>query len=280
MSPCGVLTLLSDFGLSDAYVGVMKGTIVQIQPTLTIIDLTHQIPPQNLWQGRFALMSAVPYFPAGTVHVAVVDPGVGGTRRAVAVALAANLGYLVGPDNGLLSGAIAQFGVSSAVELTNPYYWRAATPSSTFHGRDIFAPVGAHLARGVPLAELGRPVDPQTLLHLDLPVADQHADQHQEQQTYRGCIQAIDHFGNLITTIPSHAVSEAAWSVTVAGREFAGQRTYGDRAPGELLALIGSHGWVEIAVSNGSAHEKLGIGWGERVDVMVHQRGHKPESTT
>jgi S-adenosyl-L-methionine hydrolase (adenosine-forming) len=158
MEDARILTLLTDFGLNDVYVGVMKGVIAQVNPQLRVIDLTHQIPPQNVTAAQFNLMNAYPYFPPGTVHVAVVDPGVGGTRRAIAIQLAE--AFLVGPDNGLLSGVVAQKQVIQAVELTNTRYWRNATPSSTFHGRDIFASVGAHLASGVAIAEMGDAIAP------------------------------------------------------------------------------------------------------------------------
>jgi len=136
-----LITLLSDFGLKDVYVGVMKGVIAQINPGLTVVDLTHQIPPQNIAAARFNLMNAYLYFPVGTVHVAVVDPGVGSHRRGIALQIDA--GFLVGPDNGLFSGVVHQTGVIAAVELTNAQYWWTPTPSTTFHGRDIFAAVGA-----------------------------------------------------------------------------------------------------------------------------------------
>ncbi|MCY7320267.1 MAG: SAM-dependent chlorinase/fluorinase, partial [Phormidesmis sp. CAN_BIN36] len=131
-----ILTLLSDFGLSDVYVAVMKGAIAQINSALTVIDLTHQVLPQDIATARFHLMNAYPYFPAGTVHVAVVDPGVGSLRRAIAIQLES--GFLVAPDNGLVSGVLSQNSAIAAVELTNPFYWRTASPSTTFHGRGGF----------------------------------------------------------------------------------------------------------------------------------------------
>ena len=270
-----ILTLLSDFGLSDIYVGVMKGVIAQINPSLTVIDLTHQIPPQNIAAARFCLMNAYPYFPSGTVHVAVVDPGVGSTRRAVAVELAD--GFLVGPDNGLFSGLLSQNGMPwvrttassphsmsyTVVELTNPEYWRPE-PSATFHGRDIFAPVGAHLASGVPLKKLGRVIDPNTLVQLALPEWTQTATR------IDGCIQYVDRFGNLITNIPAACVQGKTWSVQAAGLRITGSRTYRDRPTGSPVALVGSHGWVEIAVTNGNAQLQLGLDWAEEVQIVLH----------
>lgn len=243
------ITLLTDFGLSDVYVGVMKGVIAHINPTLPVVDLTHQIPPQNIAAGRFCLMNAVPYFPAGTVHIAVVDPGVGSYRRAIAVEFAG--GFLVGPDNGLFSGVLSQSPAVAAVELTNPEYWRTPAPSSTFHGRDIFAPAGAYLATGIPLTKLGKTIDPKTLIKLSFPACVP------SETEIAGTIQYIDHFGNLVTNIPGNYVEGKSWVVVAGSLTIPSVHTYSDAPPGTLLALIGSHGWVEIALSGGSAELKL-----------------------
>jgi S-adenosylmethionine hydrolase len=267
-----ILTLLTDFGLSDAYVGVLKGTIAQINPHLTVIDLTHEIPPQNIALARFALMSAFPYFPPETVHVAVVDPGVGSQRRAIAIALGTDpaqpIGFLVGPDNGLFSGVLSQMPVLEAVALTHAAYWRTPEPSRTFHGRDIFAPVGAHLASGVALANLGIPIALESLTQFDLPTC--RATRLDDRTTrVTGCIQAIDHFGNLITNIPATEVCGKAWHVLVNNLLLPGQLTYSDNAIGQLVALVGSHGWVEIAVNGGSAQIRLNWEFGQMVRVVV-----------
>lgn len=284
-----LLTLLSDFGLSDSYVGMMKGAIAQVNAALTVIDLTHQIPPQNIALARFVLMTAYPYFPEGTVHVAVVDPGVGSTRRAIALAIgeepADPTGFLVGPDNGLFSGVLAAHSVIAAVELTEPEYWLTPKPSATFHGRDIFVPVGAHLASGVPLHQLGQSIAPETLVALDLPQCYQCEEAGASAQAntvledaaaiaprvckLMGCIQAIDHFGNVITNIPESRVLGKRWSLSVNGTTLSGKKIYSDSQPGELIALIGSHGWVEIAVNGGSAQAKLNLGWHDSVCVVV-----------
>ncbi len=255
-----VLTLLTDFGLSDAYVGVMKGTIVQINPRLPVIDLTHQVPPQDIATARFHLMSAYPYFPRGTVHVVVVDPGVGSSRRAIAVQLEA--GFLVGPDNGVFSGVLSQHRAIAAVELTNPRYWLTVHPSTTFHGRDIFAPVGAHLGTGVSLSKLGDVIDVASLTQFPFP------DAIQTETGFQGVIQAIDHFGNLITNISGDCIHQS-WSVQIQGQPYPGQKTYAEAKPGEVLGLIGSHGWVEIAVNSGNAHKELAMQVGSEISVLT-----------
>jgi S-adenosylmethionine hydrolase len=256
-----ILTLLTDFGFSDVYVGVLKGVITQINPRLTVIDLTHQVPPQNVAAGSFCLFSAYSYFPTGTVHIAVVDPGVGSHRRGVAIQFAA--GFLVGPDNGLFSRVLHQSPAQAAVELTNPDYWRSPQPSTTFHGRDIFASVGAHLASGVPLEALGTAIDLTTLVQLSLP------EYRLTDTGVEGYIQYVDHFGNLITNIPGTVVQGKPWWVEAAGSIIPGEQTYSDRLVGNLIALVGSHGCIEIALNQGNAQARLSLGTGDAVQVML-----------
>jgi S-adenosylmethionine hydrolase len=260
MSQQKLLTLLSDFGDRDVYVAVMKGVIAQINPKLTVVDLTHQIPPQSIAAARFNLMNAYPYFPEGTVHVAVVDPGVGSGRRAIAIKFAQ--GFLVGPDNGIFSGVLSQSPVISAVELTNPDYWRTPQPSRTFHGRDIFAPVGVHLASGVPFLRLGREIDPETLARLKI------SDYKETTTGVVGCIQYIDHFGNLVSNIPGSYIQGKTWCVQAAGLRIPGCETYSDVGIGKAIALVGSHGWIEIAVNSGNAHSHLQINLQGTVKVI------------
>ncbi|MBE9205452.1 SAM-dependent chlorinase/fluorinase [Nostoc sp. LEGE 06077] len=260
LNQASLLTLLSDFGDRDVYVGVMKGIIAQINPLLRVVDLTHQIPPQNIAAARFCLMNAYPYFPNGTVHIAVVDPGVGGNRRAIAVEFAG--GFLVGPDNGIFSGVLSQTPAVAAVELTNSEYWRTPQPSRTFHGRDIFAPVGANLANGVPLKYLGKEINPATLLQLGM---------GKYQKTSRGVlghIQYIDHFGNLISNIPGNYAEGKTWLVQIAGLTIPGVETYSDGEVGAAVALVGSHGWVEIAINGGNAHSQLQINWQDTLEIL------------
>lgn len=261
MTKTKIITLLSDFGLSDVYVGIMKGVIAQINPTVTVVDLTHQIPPQNIVAARFSLMNAYPYFPVGTVHIAVVDPGVGSQRRAVALQL--DGGFLVGPDNGLFSGVLSQKSLITAVELIHSNYWLTSTPSTTFHGRDIFAPVGAHLASGVSIEQVGQPIDSATLVQLAITEPTPTA------TGIVGCIQYIDHFGNLVTNIPATSVAGKAWGVVVTEQIIPSCQTYSDRPFGEVVTLIGSHGWVEIAVNGGNAQTQLQLHLGDNVQVLL-----------
>jgi hypothetical protein len=256
-----IITLLTDFGLEDGYVAAMKGVIAGIAPDADVVDVTHLIPPQDVASGRFRLLTATPYFPPGTVHLAVVDPGVGTRRRAVAVRSSSG-SFLVGPDNGLLLGALEADPAVAAVELSEPRFWRTTAPSATFHGRDVFAPVAAHLARGVALELLGPAVAPDSLVTVELPAW------RPVPGGAEGAVQAMDRFGNLISNVPGTVLSgNDAWTAWIAGRTVTGRRTYGDVSPGEALALVGSHGFVEIAVRQGSARDALGASIGIAVAV-------------
>ena len=261
----GVITLLTDFGHRDSYVGVMKGVIAGISPQNQVIDLCHGIRPQAILAARFNLLTSYQYFPEGTIHVVVVDPGVGTQRSAVAVQVALPTGHqmIVAPDNGILTG----FPIVAAVALTNATYWRAPQPSHTFHGRDIFAPVAAHLGNGVSMDQLGDQLLVTDLV--SLPISDAIA----TDRGYRGSIQYIDHFGNLVTTIPGDMLTYRSWTVRVGSDLAPYYATYGDTQPGALLALIGSHGYVEIAINNGSAARMLAGQLGDNVELIYAPRG-------
>lgn len=264
----GLITLLSDFGTQDVYVGVIKGVIAQINPLVRVIDLSHEISPQNLEVASFQLASAYPHFPQGTVYLAVVDPGVGSQRRAIAVQTAT--GFLVGPDNGLFSGVLshiqAQEEFESAavtvVELTAPEYWYTRQPSSTFHGRDIFAAVAAHLASGVALNQLGPMIDPQTLVRMPI------RGYHPTPTGFIGAIQCRDRFGNLITNIPACCLRGQSWQIKIGGWLLPLVNTYSDGPSGAMIGLIGSHGWLEIAINGGNAEQELEQQLGDQVEVI------------
>jgi len=255
-----IISLLTDFGLQDPYVGILKGVIWGIAPQVQFIDLSHAIPPQDVAAARFALMTAYPHLPSGTIHLAVVDPGVGSSRRAVAIQT--QRGYLVGPDNGLFSGVLEQSPPLAAVELNRPHYWRTPSPSRTFHGRDIFAPVAAHLANGIPLAELGDPLDVTELVRWDWPPPQL------ESNGCRGIIQAIDHFGNGITNLPGQWVEGRRWRAWIKGLPIRSATTFAEGREGELLALVGSSGWVEIVQNRGNASRSLAFKVGEEVRLQ------------
>lgn len=267
MSTNRLITLLSDFGLNDVYVGIMKGVIAQTNPAVRVVDLTHQIPPQNVTVAQFNLMNVYPYFPSGTVHMAVVDPGVGGSRRAIAIELAD--GFLVGPDNGLFTGFLNQQSAVQIVELTNVHYWRVPQPSHTFHGRDIFAPAAAHLASGVSIMELGETIDPSSLVQAPIPPCTATS------TGFIGNIQHIDRFGNVITNIPGDYVQHKIWSVAIGKLTLPGCQTYSDVGLGSPIALIGSHGWVEVAINGGDAHFQLRLNWDDSIRVTVQEGQEK-----
>ena len=277
-----LLVFTTDFGLSDSYAGVMKGVALSINPKAEMVDLTHQIAPQDLAQAAFVLATSYRYFPSYAVHVVVVDPGVGTERRPVAVVTPH--GRFVGPDNGVFTAVLSDYterapqtpGLAplppevSAVHLTNSKYWRHPV-SNTFHGRDIFAPVGAHLSLGTPLEQLGDPIGELFWLALAGPEFD--------GETIRGQVVYQDHFGNLVTNISGDSIARstaestsgsATTRVEVKGHAVHGlSRTFGD-GDREPIALIGSHGYLEIAVPNGNAALLLGVGPGEPVTVNFY----------
>lgn len=247
------IVLLTDFGLQDSYVGVMKGVIASICPTVPCLDLTHGIPPQQVVAASLCLSQAHAYFPDGSIFLCVVDPGVGSQRRAIAVEC--DRSFYVGPDNGLGSGLWRDQGIKQCVQLTNSPYWRTPNPSETFHGRDIFAPVAAHIANGVDLAQLGNPLDAADLVQLPAAPLSVTAD------AITGVIVHSDHFGNLISNIPASLLTPAC-HVYYQDRRLPWGQCYADQAPGQPLALIGSHGFLEIAVNGGNAqaffHSQIG----------------------
>lgn len=269
----GLITLTTDFGLQDHYVGVMKGVIAGIAPQARVIDLCHAVPPQDIARGAYVLAASCRYFPPGTIHVAVVDPGVGSERRALAVE--AGGWRWVAPDNGLLGWvfeALAELGL--AVGAPEGPAWRLGggaravvleareyqlpERSQTFHGRDVFAPVAAHLAKGVPLQRLGPPT--ATLLRLPRRLPER------TPTGWRGEVLHLDRFGNLVTNLRAAHCLGGACRVRVAGREIAGlSPSYAAMA--ELGAIIGSDGYLEIAVPGGNAAALLGAGPGTPVEV-------------
>ena len=258
-----LITLTTDFGLADSYVGVMKGVILSIDPTATIVDISHDITPQDVREAAYVLYTAYPYFPPDTIHVVVVDPGVGSQRRAIA--LRAAQARFVAPDNGVLSYVLAKEGMSEAVSLTHPRYHRP-TVSPTFHGRDIFAPVAAHLARCAPLAEFGEPLTEIVTFPLPQPQVLPYGD-------VVGHVLHIDRFGNLILDVrEGDFILGGGITLEVAGRHIQGLgRTFTDVPAGELVAYIGSAGHLEIALREGHAAQSLGVERGDEILLYRHR---------
>ncbi|MFZ5447441.1 MAG: SAM hydrolase/SAM-dependent halogenase family protein [Thermodesulfobacteriota bacterium] len=256
-----LITLLTDFGTRDFYVAAMKGVILGLNPEAKLVDLSHEVAPQDVRAGALLLAAAAPYFPPGAIHLAVVDPGVGSSRRALA---AQCLGHFwVGPDNGLFHLVFRQTFPSTIVSLENPDYFREQV-SATFHGRDIFAPVAAHLSLGVDLDRFGpRITDP---VSLDWP------EPQFGPEAIQGEIIYVDRFGNLVSNLGASEVLDwleqqvptiKVGSLTIRGLA----RTYTDGAPQKFLALIGSHGFVEIACAMDNAAQRLNAGVGLAVEI-------------
>jgi S-adenosyl-L-methionine hydrolase (adenosine-forming) len=252
VTPSGIVTLTTDFGTTDGYAGALKGAILARLPAARLVDLSHDVRPGDVATASHLLARAAPVFPAGTVHVAVVDPGVGSARRGLALRAAGQL--FVGPDNGIFEGVLEALGEAPvAHELANRSLWAAAV-SAVFHGRDVFGPVAAHLAGGGELASVGPALAPQQLVRLPVPAPSP------VPGGLRGEVVHVDRFGNLVTNLC--VAAGASGSVEVAGRTLPLSRTYADVPSGGLVALVGSSGRVEVAVRDGSAAAHLGTGAG------------------
>lgn len=277
-----VIALLTDFGTVDSYVGVMKGVMLGIRSQTRFIDITHAVQPQNVRQAAFVLMNAYRYFPTGTVFLVVVDPGVGSARRPLVVSAG---GYLfVGPDNGVFSYILNEWDDATLLEPTEGRFLLPQV-SSTFHGRDVFAPVAAHLAADVPLQSIGLVVtDPVMLPSPSLEVRD---------GSITGEVVHVDHFGNVVTSIGAMQwaggetlsltprFGEMRESVLVDARRAvvnAGvatlngiRQTYAQAEPGTLLATVGSDGFLEVAMNHGNAARQTGLAIGDRVELSLRE---------
>ena len=274
-----IITLTTDFGSADAYVAAMKGVILGINPEAKLIDICHSIKPQDISQAAFVLSTVYEFFPQRTIHLVVVDPGVGTERRAII--LRTPLADFVAPDNGVLSYVIQQSSAKpidfnrqqielepglKAVAITKPQFWRSPV-SPTFHGRDIFAPVAAYLSLGYPPTDFGEAITSLTVLPLPRPY-------QASDGTLVGHIIHIDNFGNLITSIKSHDLPSQAITIEVGEQLINGlSRTYGE---GEgLLALIGSSGYLELSLKGGNASAFLGAEVGNEVRIRLKSGGSR-----
>ena len=275
-----IITLTTDFGTRDAYVGAMKGVILTLCPSANVVDISHEVGRHAVAEAAYTLAAAAPYYPPDTVHVAVVDPGVGSSRRALA--LRSPHGVFLAPDNGTLTYVLAANGSTvplgsttagkgadtaevsycpvpsgcRAYVLDNPAYWLPEI-SHTFHGRDVFAPCAAHLANGTPISDLGSPVESVACLRTPSVTTGGRVD---------GVVVHVDRYGNLVTNIPASAVGVAS-VVNVHGRAITGLSASYEENVGGLLAIIGSSGTMEISVGRGSAASLLDAGVGTRVTV-------------
>jgi len=262
----GIITLLTDFGTEDGYVAAMKGVILSINPDATIIDISHQIPPQDITAGAFVLSQSAPFFPRGTVHIAVVDPGVGGKRKPILIET--DKYFFVGPDNGIFSIVLQNERIRRKIHLTNKDYFLGYI-SSTFHGRDIFSPVGAYLSLGIDPALFGKKIKTLTSLDVKKPFA--------RDGKITGRIMHIDRFGNLITNIDEGLLKRVfknkAFEIKIGGNII--KRlvpSYAYAKGDEAVSLIGSSGLLEIAIKEEKASTEMGVVKGDRVEVRLSDK--------
>ena len=254
-----MITLTSDFGLKDSYVSQIKGTILSINPKTTIVDITHEIEKFNIQMCAFILSSAIPYFPKGTVHLAVADPGVGKERRAIIVQT--KQAFFVGPDNGVLILSAKSQGIKHTYQI-NHSKLRLPTISNTFHGRDIFAPAAAYLDSGIAPSEFGPEITEV--------VEPKFVNVKQQENSFIGEVLHVDDFGNIITNIKLKEVASAKKAnVKLPNHILTLQfcKTYGQIPPEQALILIGSHGFLEIAINQGNASEKFQVKVGDDVEI-------------
>ena len=262
LDPCGVITLMTDFGTSDHFVGVMKGVILNINQKVRIVDITHAVPPQDVHGAAFLINSTYRYFPDGTIHVVVVDPGVGGRRRAIICQT--GTAYFVCPDNGILSYVLGNDTAHRVVALDNADYWLSEV-SNTFHGRDIFAPVAAHLSRGISLRQFGDAVNNVVRLPVHIPQVT--------KTTIVGSVIWIDQFGNLITNLTSAMLEsfgmDNGYVIRAGSAEICQLNcAYAESEKGKCLAIIGSSGYMEISVNQGNAAQVLGLKRSDAIEIL------------
>ena len=262
-----IITLTTDFGLTDPFVGIMKGAILRIAPDVQIVDVTHDIRSYDISEGIFVVNSFYRFFPAGTIHVVVVDPGVGSTRRPIAAS--AQNQYFIGPDNGVLSAVLEREGVpspSSVYEITNDSLF-VHPVSRTFHGRDVFAPTAAHLSRGTPIESVGERIADFIVKPLPQP---RPAGGHRLLAT----VLRIDKYGNIITNLRAQDL-HVDFSLRVAGLDITQLcNSFSESQPGEFFAIEGSTGFIEIALNQGSAAERLRIARGTEIEVETGNSNH------
>lgn len=258
----GIITLTTDFGLADTYVGTMKGVILSINPQCTIVDITHQVASRDITGGCFALSASYSFFPEGTIHVAVVDPGVGSTRRPILIEMEKY--FFIGPDNGILSFVLTGQEVKNVFEITDTSCF-LPSPSSTFHGRDIFSPAAAHLSKGIPPARFGNPIKDYIILKFPEPVLV-------NKNEAEGEIVHIDRFGNLITNLTREFVEKLIGTSDFCA-EIKGETAqrllpaYAHAEEDEIFCLFGSSDFLEVSVKNRSAEEMIDARKGDKIRI-------------
>lgn len=261
-----IITFLTDFGIKSGYVAQMKGVVSSISPDVRIIDITHEITPHDIHEGAFVLQTTVPYYPIGTVHIGVVDPGVGTDRKGIMITTKSHV--LIGPDNGLLMPAAHFLGDFTVYEITNKEYM-LDTISNTFHGRDVFAPVAAHILKGIPFEKIGRKT--AKFINLDFGRGEITGNEASGKIVY------IDRFGNIITNINGSGIKKVLnfdkkIKVFIKGkkREIIFVKSYNFVKKGQLLATIGSSNYLEISINQGNAALKLGIKPEEKLKIKFN----------
>ena len=259
-----IITLTTDFGLQDHYVSAMKAVMLGIAPDVRFVDVSHEIPAQDIMAGAWVVKNTAFLYPPGTVHLVVVDPGVGTSRHPIALKIKDQ--YFVGPDNGIFSLLFKEYEYE-AYKLNNSTYW-AQGLSNTFHGRDVFAPVSAHLSTGVSLDEIGEPIDDLVTYHWAVPIADKDG--------LQGWVVHIDRFGNLITNISDELIEDHLKRKSV--KIYVGNTmldkvvsTFGDVEEGEPAAFIGSSGMLEIGINKGNAARMLSVDKGAQISIVLQK---------
>jgi len=259
------IALLTDFSYEDPFIGMMKGVIYSINPSARIVDLAHNLPKYDVRTAAFILLTSYKYFPPGTIFCCVVDPGVGTNRRAIAIKTKKY--YFIGPDNGCMLWAANDDSIDVVVEITNRKYMLEKI-STTFHGRDIFAPASAHLSRGVDISELGKKINPNSLVRIEFPQPRIQGNRYELE------VLAVDGFGNIFLNIRTEQIDLEKGenvSIIVGDKRYIARvvRTYGEAEKGRLVVLCGtSHGYLEIAVNRGSAKSVLGVDVGDRIIIV------------
>jgi len=261
-----IVTLLTDFGLRDHFVAAMKGIILGLNPEVTFVDISHLVPPQDIHTGAFLLGQAYSCFPPATIHLVVVDPGVGTTRKVLAAT--AGTSYFVAPDNGILSYVQKYSEDFHAYEVTADHYYRKPV-SNTFHGRDIFAPIAAWISRDIPMRQLGDELDNPVLLKIPDP-------ERVKEGLIKAAILAVDHYGNLVTNLTSGHLPEFDPAEPLPFKVLAGKKevtvfhnTYGEAQKGEQFLITGSSGYLEISMSGAPAAATLGLKPGNPIGVVL-----------